>query len=188
MRKKLINRFFLLVVYLALNSPFNATADHLTELNAKFHYGLLSDDYGILNSKDLAINACGVRPELLSFKSGPTAYQYWRCFESKNISFNCDSNGEPDIYEGVMGLIVIKELKNHVLHKYLEHRMWPIKQCMGFINDAAALVKGTSYACLSGSFISNETDELGLQFTSWSIERINRKKDAASPPANWANI
>lgn len=147
---------------------------HLENLKSKFPYGLLNDDHGILTVNDLAANACEARPRPLSPDS--ISYQYWQCFESKDISFDCDSNGTADEYEGVMGLIVIKISTPKDNHEYLEHRLWPIKQCQRFIADAATLLKRSKYACLSGSFISDEIGRAGRHFLSWNFERIKTKK------------
>lgn len=155
----------------------NVANNHLAKLNGKFPYVLLGDDYGILSINDLATNVCGV--ESIPFNRDREDYHpslYWQCFESKTISFNCDSNGIPDKHEGVMGLIVMKASINHIKHEYIERRLWPIKDCKGFLKDANALLKGIQYACISGSFIGKETDQSGHQSTSWIFERIKTKK------------
>ena len=103
------------------------------------------------------------------------SYQYWQCFESKGISFDCDSDGTPDEYEGVMGLIVVKVSTRQDQHEYLEHRLWPIRQCRCFIKDAAALLKGNKYACLSGSFINSKINRSGHRSMTWNFERIKTK-------------
>lgn len=149
---------------------------HVAELKSKFPYGLIGDDHGLLILNDLAINACDVVPKPLNPNSHYYPYECWQCFESKTVSFDCDSDGIADKYEGEMGLFVVKASTNGVQHEYIEHRVWPIKECKHFLRDAAALLKDTEYACISGSFIENEKDSSGHQSTSWLFERIKTKK------------
>lgn len=176
MRQKLITRSFVLMFCLISSLAFGTNGKHLAELKSKYPHGLLSDDYGILTLNDLAINTCGVTPKPFNIDSRYYPYEYWQCFESRTISFDCDSNGIPDEYEGVMGLIVVKTSASGVQHEYIEHRLWPIKECKRFIKDAAHLLKGTEYACISGSFIENEKGRSGHLSSSWLFERIKTKK------------
>lgn len=175
MWQRLISGLFLLMLCLFSIFALGATNKHLTELKSKFPYGLLGDDYGILTIDDLAMNACDAKPQPFIPTSRYRPYQYWKCFDNKNISFTCDSNGIPDKHEGVMALIIVKALANGVRHDYIARRLWPIKECKGFIKDAAALLRGTKYACISGSFIENEKDRSGHLLTSWIFERIKTK-------------
>lgn len=169
----MIRRFFGLMLCFVSSLVFGGSVGHLENLNSKFPYGLLNEDHGILTVNDLAANACEARPKPLSPDS--ISYQYWQCFESKDISFDCDSNGTPDKYEGVMGLIAIKVSTPKDQHEYLEHRLWPIRQCRRFIKDAAALLRGNRYACLSGSFIGGETNRSGRRSMTWNFQRIKTK-------------
>lgn len=176
MQKRLIEKLSILIFFCCSSLAAGANYNHLADLKLKFPYGLLGDDQGILSVNDLAINTCGVRPHPFN----PTSdhyhpYEYWQCFESKSISFDCDSDGTSDKYEGVMGLIVIKVHTPKDQHEYLEHRLWPIRQCRRFIKDAAALLKGNKYACLSGSFIDSEKNRSGRRSMSWNFERIKTK-------------
>jgi hypothetical protein len=176
MRKKLMNGLSLLALQLVSSFALAAHSDHLEKLRSRFPHGLLGDDYGILAMDDLARNACDVKPRPFPPGSSYYPYEYWQCFESKSVSFDCDSSGIPDPYEGVMGLVVVKASSRRIQHEYIEHRLWPIKECKGFIRDAANLLKGTRYACISGSFIENETGRSGLLTSSWLFERIKTKK------------
>ena len=175
MRQSSANSLFLLIFCLISGVAFGAV-EHLTELKSKFPYGLLSDDYGILTVNDLAVNACIAEPRPFNTDNRYYPYEYWQCFESKTISFNCDSNGVPNKQEGVMGLIVMRASINHIKYEYIERRLWPIKDCKGFLKDTRALLKGIQHACVSGSFIGNETNHLGHQTSSWIFERIKTKK------------
>lgn len=177
MRQKIINRSSLLLVSLISVLAFASSNNHLVGLKAKYPYGLLGDDHGILVENDLAINACIAEPKLFNADNDDYhPYEYWQCFESKTISFRCDSNGVPDRHEGVKGLLVAKASINHLQHEYFERRLWPIKDCKDFLKDAKALLKGVRFACISGSFLETEKDHLGNKVTSWVFERVKTKK------------
>jgi hypothetical protein len=176
MQQRLINGSFLLMLCLISTFALGAFDNHLAVLKSKFPYGLLGDDYGVLTIDDLAINACDAEPMPFVPDSRHHSYQYWQCFESKNVSFNCSSNRIPDKYEGVMGLVVVRASIHHIQHEYLERRLWPIQDCKDFVKDAAALLKGARHACISGSFIESQMDRSGHQSTSWIFERIKTKK------------
>ncbi len=176
MRQRLIDGSSLIILCLISNLVFGSTDNHLVDLKLKFPHGLVSDEHGILNVEDLAINACEVRPRPFNSTSLYYPYEYWQCFETKKISFNCDTNGTPDEHEGVMGLIVVKTSLDGIDHKYIAPRLWPIKNCKRFLKDAATLLKGEKYACVSGSFIENEKDRRGYLSTSWLFGRIKTKK------------
>lgn len=167
-------RFLVLIFCLISQYAFAVSGSHLEEIKSKFPFGLLSDDYGILTKDDLAYNACEATAEPFT----PTfhVYQHWQCFESKSISFDCDSNGTADKYEGVMGLIIVKVSTQTIQHEYIERRIWPIKDCKNFIKDAALLLKGSHHACLSGSFVDSETGKSGNKSMNWILERIKTKK------------
>lgn len=150
--------------------------NHFLDLISNFPYGLLSDDYGILSLNDLALNASKALPIPFNSKSTDNnPYQYWQCFENKNISFFCDSNGKKEKYEGVMGLIVIKINTHSNLQTYSEHRLWPIKDCRRFNKDAKVLLNRVKHVCFSGSFISQEINSMGITQINWSFERIKTK-------------
>src|SRR5258708_5121377 len=62
--------------------------EHQARLRAKYPFGLIGDDHGILNTNDLYKNTRVAPPQPLSEKS--TAYPYWQCFHLKNMYFECD--------------------------------------------------------------------------------------------------
>jgi hypothetical protein len=148
---------------------------HLEELKSNFPYGLLTDDYGILTKNDLAINDCIATP--VPFNSRSHSYTYWQCFESKSITIDCDSDGIPDEHEGILGLVVVKACTTSILHDYIERRLWPIKDCKGFVKDAKKILKGTQYACIAGAFIGDKLTTIPDKETiSWTFERIKTTK------------
>jgi hypothetical protein len=175
MRPRIVIGLHLLIYFFISSLSLASVERHTADLKLQFPHGLLSDDHGILNSDDLAINACEVRPRPFDINSRYYPYEYWQCFKSKNFSLNCDSNGTRDKYEGVMGLIVVKISNHDIHHEFIAPRLWPIKDCQRFLKDAAALLKGTDHACISASFIEKEKDRSGHPSSSWLFGRIKTK-------------
>jgi hypothetical protein len=166
----------LFIPLLILSDAIGEPSDRLKTFKEKFPYGLLNNDHGILNVNDLAINACIAIPKPFKISSNYYPYEYWQCFESKSISLSCDSNDTPDEHEGLLGLVVVKASIDKVQHEYIESRLWPRGQCKQFIKDVAAILKGTRYACISGSFNDNSLDGFGNKSFNWLFERIKTKK------------
>ena len=166
-------------------SAFGASSNHLLALRSRFPYGLLGEDYGILAKGDLAMNACQFTPK--PFPPDPliSPYEYWQCFETKTISLNCGSSGIEDEDEGVMGLVVVKVSINQIKHEYIERRPWPMRECRSFLKDLSALLKGRSHACLSGSFIEEETDQAGGKMSNWLFERLKTRKGCEGRGCNF---
>lgn len=127
---------------------------HLAKLKSKFPNGLLSDDYGVLTLKDLALNACRLKPP--PFISGATySYQYWICFERKNVLPTCDDEGV-DETEGHIGRVNIEASNQEMTYQFFESRPWPIRDCRSFVKDLKRIMKGISHACISASGITKE--------------------------------
>ncbi len=127
---------------------------HLAKLKSRFPNGLLSDDYGVLNIKDLALNACRLKPP--PFIPGATdSYQYWICFENKNILPTCYDAGI-DETEGHVGRVYIDVHNREMSYQFFERRPWSIRDCRSFVKDLKKIMKGTSHACISASSITKE--------------------------------
>lgn len=162
---------------LALTDVRATGHSHLSELNSKFPYGLIGDDYGILKPDDLKINTFNAEPVPFDPKRQTLhPYQYWKCFKSKSVSLYCEGNDKQAYYEGAMGLIVIKVKSQNELNTYSEGRLWPINDCLRFIRDAKSLLDSSSHVCISGAFISQEIKGHGDKQLSWSFEKIKTKK------------
>ncbi|MBI3535760.1 MAG: hypothetical protein HY072_09790, partial [Deltaproteobacteria bacterium] len=84
----------------------NTVSNHLKELHTQYPYGLLGEDYGILNIDDLAMNTCEIiKPEPFSIQSN--AYPYWQCFPSKDVYFSCESSGYDEWTKSTPTILVI---------------------------------------------------------------------------------
>lgn len=166
-----------IVFFLARTEVMATLKNHLSELNSKFPYGLIGDDYGILKPDDLKINASNAEPVPFDPKKQTLhPYQYWKCFKSKSVSLYCESNDQRAYYEGAMGLIVFKVKSQNESDTYSEARLWPINDCLRFIRDAKSLLNDSSHVCFSGVFISQELNENGDKEFTWSFEKIKTKK------------
>lgn len=129
-------------------------SDHLVEIKSKYPYGLLNDDYGVLTVNDLALNACHIKPE--PFIPGAlNPYEYWLCFDSKNVWAVCDDQNFSN-EDGRVGRVIVKAKNHKIAYHFIEARPWPIQDCKGFVKKLQSLVQGTSHACISASYISKE--------------------------------
>jgi len=171
-QKKLRQTIIILICSLFTTSSWGAHSEHLSSLNSKFPYGLLSDDHGILSISDLAINACRIKAEPFLPRPFVTPYEYWQCFDKKSISLKCSGNGTPDQHEGIMGYVKVKACMGHEVHDYMERRPWPIRECRNFLKDLTRIMNNQRYVCISGSFIENEIDNSGHKTTTWLFERL----------------
>jgi hypothetical protein len=143
--------FFILLSSILANGADSA---HLAELKSKFPNGLLSDDHGVLNIKDLALNACRLKPP--AFAPGATnTYEYWICFENKSILPTCYDAGV-DETEGHVGRVYIDTHDSEMSYKFFERRPWPIRDCRNFVKALRKIMKGTLHACISASSITME--------------------------------
>ncbi len=172
--KKIIYHLFIILLGLISNIAFGAPADHLLSLKSKYPYGLIGDDYGVLTIGDLALNARHIKPE--PFVPGKfTPYEYWQCFKSKAILSECESIGMID-GEGVFGRVSVKVYANQINHKFIESRPWPVRECRSFVKDLKILLRGTSHACISASFIENDIDNSGQKSSIGIFHRMKTRK------------
>jgi len=166
------------IVFLLLQATFfayGAESTHLKKLKSKFPNGLLSDDYGVLTLKDLALNTCRIKPP--PFVPGTLhVYEYWICFGNKNISPTCDDEGIDDT-EGHIGRVNIEARNHELTYQFFEQRPWPFKDCKSFVNDLKRIMKGTLHACISASSITNEArNERGQMERVGILHRFKTRK------------
>ena len=127
---------------------------------------------------DLALNACHIKPE--PFVPGAlNPYEYWQCFESKSISLACKDVGVLD-EEGVVGRVVVKAHDNQITHRFIESRPWALWDCRTFVKSLKKLMKGTSHACISASYIGKEEEiEFGQKERIGILNRFKTLKGCA---------
>lgn len=173
----------LLFLSLISNFAFGAPTAHLLNLKSKFPYGLVGDDYEVLTINDLALNACHIEPEPF-VPGGFTPYEYWQCFRSKTISAVCGNIGILD-GEGVFGRVAVKVSADHIMHKFIESRPSPVRDCQGFAKDLKKLLRGTTYACISASYIKHELDKSGQKTSFGIFHRMKTRKGYEGENGQW---
>lgn len=172
MRKVLIRVLVILSLYQPSLVARGSTFDHLTELKSKYPYGLLSDDYGVLTLNDLALNACHIKPE--AFVPGAlNPYEYWLCFESKSVLAICEDQNFSN-EDGHVGRVAVNARDAQIVYHFIESRPWPIRDCKNFVKTLKNLMRGTSHACISASYIDKE--EKGKKERIGIFHRLKTKK------------
>jgi len=167
----------LIGLFVAGTYSLAAPPNSINSARVKYPYSLIGKDFGVLNESDLAANTCDVHPRLFALGSDSS---YWRCFESKDVVFSCDSNGTADPNEGVMGLIVLEATDKSGQHEYIARRPWPIAECREFGSTFAVKIAGTQHICISGSSPGKSTDPSETKTTVWIFEKYKTTKGCES--------
>ncbi len=146
MRKVLILIFLGCSVSLA-----DGHQEHLQDLRKEFPYGLLTDDFGILNKQDLKTNTCIAEPAPFSEKDKVSSYPYWQCFEVENSKMICE-RGKYDSYEkALMSMLVVSGTRDGELHEFISRRPIPLRSCRLYQRDWQKFTKNEKYVCVSGA-------------------------------------
>lgn len=175
MQKILIGALVSLTFCLAPIIANGSSADHFSELRSKYPYGMLTDDYGILTSNDLALNACHIKPEPF-VPSALNPYEYWLCFESKNVLPNCEDQHFSN-EDGRAGRVTVTARDHQFVYDFMESRVWPIQDCRSFVKTLRSLMQGASHACISASYIDKEEkNERGQQERTGIFHRLKTRK------------
>ncbi len=172
MRKAVI-LFFLGLTISAADTP----QTHLQRLKNEFPYGLLTDDFGILNTQDLKTNACIARPAPFSEQDGTSPYPYWQCFEVKNSKMTCE-RGKYDPHEKVvMSMLIVSGTRDGYLHEFISRRPIPLWSCRLYRRDWLKFIKNERYVCVSGA---DHSKEFNGKKTVWIFGRYKTKKGCDS--------
>jgi hypothetical protein len=174
MRQILI--FFLLVVQMATKGE-GKDGSHLEALKAAYPYGLLTDDYGILNMDDLKINTCIATPSPFTEKFH--SYPYWQCFEVKNAKMVCEGNKYDPDQKTRVALQVLSGVRNGELHEFLARRLWSVESCQNRKKNWHKLIKGEQYVCISGDLISKHVENGKTRWV-WTYGRFKTTKGCDS--------
>ncbi len=128
----------------------------------KYPYGLLTDDFGILNERDLERNTEGRLPEPFD-STQLSSYAYWQCFPTQQVTLICDR-----------GWFEITARDHGISHEYLPPHIIGQKDCVGrYQKNWRRLTRHQPYVCLSGpytSFLKKEKKAL------WAFEKFKTKK------------
>ncbi len=160
------------VLIIGLFAPFTVNAEvPSAHLGARFPYGLLGDDFGLLA-------ACIATPE--PFSPDSTEYPYWQCFSVQEASFECDSTGYDGSEKSVMAIMAIVARKNGEEHEYLSRRAIPMKGCRAHESEWKKLTARRKHVCLSGALIRIETTTEGKSVGHWIFEALKTDKGCDS--------
>jgi hypothetical protein len=168
-----------------LSSPYHALAINSTTLK-KYPYQLLTNDYRILNQKDLAEYAHEETPR--PFSPGKTdGNTYWQCFPRDKVSIFLEDMGystEDYGWEDTLADLTIKiYTKPGVIHEYQMRRPWPVTDYEKRFRLWHRLMNGEKYVCFAGSFGNIESREVNgnlKEIHEWIFEKIKTKKGSDS--------
>lgn len=162
---------------------------HTRNLNTVYPYGVIGDDYGILNEDDLAINTCNVKEVEPFSLTVDTSYPYWKCYSAKDVSILCD---DPDYDEDEKSLMVILDLEVRSLkegnHDYLTRRAIRLESCKYFQNQFKKTTVNESHVCVSGEFWKIDKRNDGNSQMIWSFDKFKTKKGCVSYFADKCNL
>lgn len=170
----------LIILFSMSNVSFSVERQaHLQELKKEFPYGLLTDDFGILNTQDLKTNTCIAGPTAFSEQDRISPYPYWQCFEIRNSKMNCE-RGKYDPHEkAVMSMLVISGTRDREIHEFISRRPIPLGSCRLYQKDWAKFTKNEKYVCVSG--IDHTKEVKGTKVTwNWIFGRYKTKKGCDS--------
>ncbi len=170
----------LMILFLGCSVSFaDNYQTHLQELKKEFPYGLLTDDFGILNKQDLKTNTCIAEPMPFSNGNRLSSYPYWQCFEVKNSKMVCE-RGKFDSHEkAVMSMLVVSGMRDGELHEFISRRPIPLRSCRLYQKDWQKFTKNEDYVCVSGADPGKESKDAKTAWV-WIFGRYKTRKGCDS--------
>ncbi|OGT54872.1 MAG: hypothetical protein A3F43_00470 [Gammaproteobacteria bacterium RIFCSPHIGHO2_12_FULL_42_10] len=158
----------------------NATAKQ------KYHYQLLTDDYGILTENDLAKYAAGMKPMPYTDKS--STLNYWQCFPRDHISITLEDMGYSSENFGwkdtLADIKITAWIKPGVIQEYRMRAMQSASDYENSFRFWRKLMKNQKYVCLAGNIAiaANKIGEDGItrEVHSWTFDKIKTKNGCDS--------
>lgn len=151
----------------------------LEELKKDFPYGLLTDDFGVLNKQDLKTNTCIAEPIPFFKEAKASPYPYWQCFEVKETKMVCE-RGTYDSYEkAVMSMLVISGVRDGERHEFISRRPISLVSCRLYQKDWHRLTKNEKYICVSGAEARKEIKDSKTVWV-WVFGRYKTRKGCDS--------
>lgn len=169
------------ILILWIICPYSFAAISADE-QKKYPSSLLTNDYGILNEKDLDTYKKGVRPPPFLPKGG-NGYIYWQCFPRDSISISLKDMGysSEDIgwEENYSDLRILISDESSGYHEYSIRKVWPTSAYEYRFKLWLKLMKNQKYVCLAGNFVNRE-EKANSVITRWIFEKIKTKKGCDS--------
>lgn len=159
---------------------------HLQKLKREFPYGLVTDDFGILNRKDLKINACIANPVPFTDENMYSPYPRWQCFDGQKIKMTCERGKYDQHAKLVMSMLVISSERDGEIHEYISRRPIALISCRLYKKDWLKLTKNQKHICVSGHAIFKEIERSEAKWT-WIWGRYKTKKGCDSYFADECN-
>ncbi|MBC7690318.1 MAG: hypothetical protein H7222_00985 [Methylotenera sp.] len=158
----------------------NMGLTHLERLKSRYPYGLIGEDYGLLNEEDLAVNTCSAS-KLTPFSGDENmAYSYWQCFPLKDAKMECDSLGYDTAVKKETGYLVIDALNEKGLQSYLARDAMDIRDCKKYLQYWRQKTRGERYVCISGSYGGFSGFRNGHKETNWVFDKFRTRKGCES--------
>jgi hypothetical protein len=172
---------FLLILSILVNLSFNAFA--IDQANKKrYSYLLLTDDYHILDGKDLADYGRKLSPRLFSLKNSG-GYNYWQCFPRGKVSIYLEDMGYSTEDYGWKDTLADLKIRVYVspriIHEYQMPAVWPVADYVDRFRLWHKLMAKQKYVCLAGSFGQKEKkleDDVSREIYYWTFEKIKTNK------------
>lgn len=175
----MLNQVFCILLLIIFS--YNAVAITIAT-QKKYPYSVLTNDYGILNEKDLDTSKEGVKPPPFLPKEG-YGYLYWQCFPRDRISIGLKDMGytSEDIggEENFSDLRIMISDESNGYHEYSMRRVWPTSSYEERFKVWLKLMKNQKYVCLLGDFVYRREKSNGV-VSSWIFEKIKTKKGSDS--------
>lgn len=173
----------LMIIFLTLTlviSTFSAFA-LAPALKEKYSCLILTNDYGILEKKDLADYVKEMKYE--KFTGKHNGLVYWQCFPRENMTIILKDKGystEDVGWKDTMAdLEIIVSLGKGIHHKYEMARSMTVAEYQQDFNAWRKLMKNEQHVCISGNFVSREValiDRKKQETYSWIFDKIKTKK------------
>lgn len=148
----------------------------------KYPYSVLTNDYGILNEKDLDTLKLGVKPPTFLPEEGHS-FLYWQCFPRDRISISLKDMGytSEDIggKENYSALKIMVSNDSNAYHEYSMRRVWATSTYADRFNLWLKLMRNEKYVCLLGDFVYRKKIK-GAITQYWIFEKIKTKKGCDS--------
>src|SRR3989338_7618395 len=97
----------LVSVFLALSGCAFHPLSHVQKLKAAYPFGLMGDDYGILNEEDLATNTCNAQAVPFALDADNN-YPYWRCYSTTDAALRCDGLDYDEDEKSMMVILALE--------------------------------------------------------------------------------
>lgn len=151
-------------------------------LKKKYPYNVLTEDYDILEEKDLSSDTQDFT-SYDSFDRKGSPLRYWQCFETKDISINYSIMDYAEEWHELVGLLQISVFKNKKLSTiYVVGKGLGLSMCNTDKNRWENLIKDEQHVCLNGDFFpSQDPDsfENRNKIDVWTFDRLKTKKGCA---------